>query len=353
MTGRAAGLKCFSRRAAAVLRRTYFRPSRATACRVDAGAERDRGVLEREPRGDPRGGRGFARASPAGALRHPGADRRSALDGAVANLAETYDARNVVWRRAKFPQASTIEFLLLGEARGAEMALLPSARWRARNTRPDRAALPATASMPPGRSALREMLYDNALLARATSRLQRLRGERSREVAATPGWRCARCAPEAASTRRWTPTPRAWRRFYCDHRRAPEASRRRDAAIAWFGAGERELHRPAPPSRAERPHAASRPRLRRSSESIPSACSQCAKPRAPDARRQAPDQLERPHDHCAGRRRRGARGAHYLDRGGLRGVRPAHCATAGGCCALQRGTPRSTPTRGPRILWRR
>ena len=146
------------------------------------------------------------------------ADRRRARSTqAVAKLAESLDARNGGFGRApKFPQASVIEFLLLRDEE-REMALTTPARdgRAAASTTRSAAAFTATASIAAGRSRTSRRCSTTTPCSRApTCTAARPPASAACARSAATRWtgRCARCAARrAASTRRSTPTPRAWR----------------------------------------------------------------------------------------------------------------------------------------------
>ena len=154
-----------------------------------------------------------------------------------------------------------------------------------------------------------KMLYDNALLARAYLHGWQVTGDplfrRGRARRRSTG-RCARCAaPRAASTRRSTPTPRAWRASSTSGRSTSCAT----ARAASRGRGEPGSARPsAATSRARTSSRAAPGEPGRSWTSGAAKLYECAlAARLAGARRQAPDLLERADDLRAGRRGRGAR----------------------------------------------
>jgi uncharacterized protein len=184
----------------------------------------------------------------------------SALDVAVANLAETYDARNGGFGGPpKFPQASTIEFLLLREKREEREMALFTLRVMARGGIHDqigggfaRYSVDDTWTVPH----FEKMLYDNALLARAYLHGFNASGDSAlRDVCRdTLDWALREMrGPEGGFYSALDADSEGMEgRFYLwtlvELRKALGADA--DAAIAWLGAGEAgnfiDPHNPQP-----------------------------------------------------------------------------------------------------------
>src|SRR5277367_533940 len=184
----------------------------------------------------------------------------SLLDHALANLAQTYDARNGGFGGApKFPQASTIEFLLLSEEREPREMALSTLRAMARGGIHDqigggfaRYSVDDTWTVPH----FEKMLYDNALLARAYLHGFNASGESAlRDVCRdTLDWALREMrGPEGGFYSALDADSEGMEgRFYlwtlAELRDALGADA--DAAIAWFGAGEAgnfiDPHHPQP-----------------------------------------------------------------------------------------------------------
>ncbi len=246
---------------------TYFPPEpRHGMPALDAGAAGDRRGLERAA----------ARRSARAASACASAFRRRAADAVRASRSTRAGARRAVagagaepTTRATAASAARAEVPAgLGARVPAARARRPRARrWRSQTLRAmaaggihdqigggfHRYSVDATWTVPH----FEKMLYDNALLARAYLHgWQALRRARAcaRSAATRSTGRCARCAaPRAASTRRWTPTPRASRGASTCGRVAElrdALGEDADAAIAWFGATEQgnfeDPHHPEP-----------------------------------------------------------------------------------------------------------
>jgi uncharacterized protein YyaL (SSP411 family) len=184
----------------------------------------------------------------------------SLLDHAVANLEQTYDARNGGFGGApKFPQASTIEFLLLSEEREPRDMALSTLRAMARGGIHDqigggfaRYSVDDTWTVPH----FEKMLYDNALLARAYLHGFNASGESAlRDVCRdTLDWALREMrGPEGGFYSALDADSEGMEgRFYlwtlAELRDALGADA--DTAIAWFGAGEAgnfiDPHHPQP-----------------------------------------------------------------------------------------------------------
>ena len=312
---------------AAVLRRHLLAARRrAAACRASARCSRrsPRCGASAATRRVAAGARARARGSAARATLEPSReplDARPRSSARSPRSRESFDARNGGFGGApKFPPHCALELLAaLGER---EMSDRDAARDGARrHLRPGRRRLRALRGRrdldgPPLRE---DALRQRAARARLPARLA---GRRRPAASSAPAARrstsaCASCArPTAASTPRSTPTPRASRAASTSGR----SRELREELGALAPDGDRLLRR----ERARQLRGRERARGARAraggsaSEIRALLLAARAAARAPGARRQAADVLERADDRGARRRRRGARRAALPRRGGRR-----------------------------------